>query len=142
MGTEKQGNEWNEYATELWSLRDTKNPTTRSIFGKLSIHDLAAQITRLPALPGTGDTALDDTLAARLRNLRDIAAKESAVIVGRCDSEAAMTLAARAIDASKAAARSSRSTGSISASNCPTVTVSPTSTSTLLTRPAAVGPIR
>jgi hypothetical protein len=55
----------------------------------------------------------------------------------RCASAAAMALPARATEASSAAVRSSRSTGSISASNWPAFTRSPTSTATERTRPAA-----
>ena len=56
--------------------------------------------------------------------------------------ERTAALPARAIEASSAARRSSRSTGSISAKSWPALTTSPTSTATLRTRPAVVGPIR
>ena len=53
---------------------------------------------------------------------------------------AAWALRVRASEASSAAMRWSRSTGSISASSWPGCTLSPTSASTRSTRPAAVGP--
>ena len=46
----------------------------------------------------------------------------------------------RAVPPAAASMRWSRSIGSICASNCPATTMSPTSTATIVTRPAAVGP--
>lgn len=42
MGTPKDA-DWNEYPTELWSMRDKSNAQTHKIFGDLGMFDLAQQ---------------------------------------------------------------------------------------------------
>lgn len=77
QGTAK-GADWNNHPTELWSLRDAaKNPQTAQIFGQLDIYQIAGQIDRLDAekLLAAAPADLKDSLAARMKNLKDIGAK-------------------------------------------------------------------
>lgn len=78
QGKPKTDSEWNEYPTELWSLRDqSKNPQTARVFGGLTIFDIARQVERLDPgrIPAAAPPEVGRTLAARLEQLRSVAEK-------------------------------------------------------------------
>ena len=77
QGTEKTAAEWNEFPTELWTLRDTAtNAQTAQAFGGLTIYDIARQIDSLkPEALDAAPAEVKATLVARLEQLRSLGRK-------------------------------------------------------------------
>jgi hypothetical protein len=78
QGKPKTDAEWNQYPSELWSLRDqVKNPQTARVFAGLTIFDIARQVQRLDSgrIPAVVPPEVSRTLAARLEQLRSVADK-------------------------------------------------------------------
>ncbi len=77
MGTPKTADQWHQYPTELWSLRDkTANPQTAEVFSSLRLVQAARSMEHLqvPDLPHL-DPVLKSTLEARAAQMRSIATK-------------------------------------------------------------------
>lgn len=78
QGAAKTAAEWNEFPTELWSLRErATNAQTAEIFGGLDFYQVARQVDAMDAraLLAAAPAELRDVLAARLRHLQDVARK-------------------------------------------------------------------
>lgn len=85
-GPQKTASEWNEFATELWTMRGVQITTadkatklsaqTTELFGGVSIYDIARQIRQLPT--GAFDSAPDEVrtvLEKRLGHLQALATR-------------------------------------------------------------------
>lgn len=69
MGGKKTADEWNEYPTDLWSLRDPKtNPSMAKTFGSISQSELTAQAEALAARK-------DQILSVTPEALKDVVGK-------------------------------------------------------------------
>lgn len=77
QGAAKTAAEWNEFPTELWSLRDAAtNGKTAQVFEGLSVYDIARQIeTMKPEALQAAPAEVKEVLAARLAQLKSIGAK-------------------------------------------------------------------
>lgn len=77
QGAAKTAAEWNEFPTELWTLRDAAlNKQTAQVFDGLNIYDIARQIDALK--PEALDSAPEEVktmLASRLEQLKSIGRK-------------------------------------------------------------------
>lgn len=84
QGARKTGDEWNEYATELWTLRDKAiNAQTSDVFGQADFYDLADQIVELKkrrkAILESVPVEVQDVLDRRLGHLHDLAVTAQAM---------------------------------------------------------------
>lgn len=77
QGAAKTAAEWNEFPTELWSLRDaTANGKTAQVFDGMSIYDIARQIGAMkPEALDAAPAEVKAVLAGRLAQLKSIGAK-------------------------------------------------------------------
>lgn len=78
QGARKTDAQWNQYPSELWSLRDPKvNPQTAKAFGALSLYDLEGQIHDLlgkeDALKAVLPPEVHRVVSQRLAQMKDVA---------------------------------------------------------------------
>lgn len=76
QGAMKTADEWNEFAGELWTLRNAAtNPQTARVFGGLNMFDIARQVEQLDLSAATVPADLQAVLDARLGHMKDLARK-------------------------------------------------------------------
>lgn len=79
QGSAKNATEWQAHPDELWTIRESAQG--KSVFGNLSIQEIAAQITALDAqaILAAAPADVRPMLEARLRTMRDIANKSASM---------------------------------------------------------------
>jgi hypothetical protein len=78
QGAKKTAEQWDEFATELWSMRNpAENPQTARLFEGLDIFSVARQVAAIAEdkLLAAAPADLLATLQGRLRNLKEIGTK-------------------------------------------------------------------
>ena len=103
QGARKTAAQWDDYPTELWTLRDAKaNPQTAKAFAALSAEEIAAQIRAMKGKSLTLPKGLAETVKARMAQLEDYARTIEVMTADRFRGEYADRLARHAVGIRKA----------------------------------------